>query len=131
MLSAVSLIFPALRFISGLWSSEFGRVLIVGLGCLIGGWMWGWSHEHAVKVRAVQEATASRDAAWTANLAKANAEHERKLQEALDAARKISDTPLARSDLVRLCAKSASCRPAPTGRELPIAEGHMVPRRHP
>jgi hypothetical protein len=97
------------------WGTEIGRTAIIACGCGFGGFFWGFSHEHAVKERAVamavEQTTASRDAEWSSKLEQANAQVESRVQMAIAAAKAVpSTTPLSDDDLVRLCAKSASCR---------------------
>ena len=99
-------------FLQGFWATEIGRLVIISLGCLIGGFVWGFSHEHAAKTAAVEAATKARDLEWGAQIAKANAASEARIKEALDAARNTSPTPLNRDDLIRLCRESPSCRGA-------------------
>jgi hypothetical protein len=99
-------------FLQGLWGTEIGRITIIGLGALLGGYVWGFSHEHAVKIAAVEEASKARDAEWSKEIASANAKNEQRIQEALSAASKVSPTPAAPSDLAKLCAADAACRGA-------------------
>jgi hypothetical protein len=94
------------QFISSLWATEFGRLILVGLACLIGGWTWGWNHEHNVKLAAL----AARDTQWEQRIAGANEENESRLKSALAAAREVPQAPTARTDLLTLCKSDAACR---------------------
>lgn len=98
--------------LQGLWATEIGRLVLISIGCLIGGFVWGFHHEHAVKAAAIEAATRARDAEWQQEIAAANAKNEERIKEALDAARKVSVTPPAGDALVELCRKSPSCRGA-------------------
>ena len=104
-----------LGFLSAALGTEAGRAVIVAVGCFLGGWFLGWEHEHAVKERAVaaaiEQTTQSRDAEWSQKLDQANAQIESRVSMAVAAAQAVpAATPLSDDDLVRLCAKSASCR---------------------
>ena len=102
--------------------TELGSKIIIGLACILGGFIWGFSHEHAAKTAAVAVAVQSRDADWGKTIAEANAKNETRIQEALNAARNASSTPPAGAQLVRLCTADADCRKAIAGRKLPHAK---------
>ena len=101
-----------LSFLSVAWGSELGRTIIIALGCLFGGFGWGFSHEHAEKIHAVAEAVASRDADWQKEITAANTKNEQRVQEALNAARNVAPAPISRDDLIKLCKSDPSCRGA-------------------
>ena len=119
--------------LSGVWSilaavagTEWGSKILIALAFLVGGWIWGFSHEHAVKTREVAAAVQSRDVEWGKTIADANAASEQRIKEALDAARKTSPTPPAGTDLVELCRNSPSCRSAFAQRRiLQAPKGHV------
>ena len=92
--------------------TDIGSKITIGLACVLGGFVWGFSHEHAVKTREVAAVSQARDAEWSKTIAKANQAAEQRIQEALDAARKVSSTPVAPADLAKLCAAEPSCRGA-------------------
>ena len=126
-----------LSFLDALWNSSIGRVAIVGAGAFLAGWVWGFGHEHqrVTQIKAetaakVESAIKSRDSEWKAILAAANAVGERKLKEALDAARNVAPIPDG-ADLIRLCRDSASCRGAiAEGQRVQAPKCDVVPKRH-
>jgi len=92
--------------ISSLWSTEFGRLLIVGASVFLVAWTLGWSHEYHVKVAAV----AARDSQWQEQIARANAQADLRIQAALTAAQEVKPAPENKADLLALCKADASCR---------------------
>ena len=103
----------AWSLLSAFLGTDIGSKIAIGLACILGGFVWGFSHEHAVKTREVAAVSQARDAEWSQTIAKANEAAEQRIQEALNAARKVSDTPAPSSDaLVELCRNSPSCRSA-------------------
>ena len=129
--SALALVFGLLRgalplvggfFTGGLswvWSlfsafvgTEIGSKIVIGLACVLGGFIWGFSHEHAVKERAVAEAVSAQNAEWQREIVAANAKNEERIQEALNAARNVAPAPVGRDELIRLCRQDSTCRGA-------------------
>jgi hypothetical protein len=94
------------------WSSTIGRLIIVGFGAFLVGWVWCWTGEHSKIHEAVAAATHARDAEWQGKIAAANAANEKRVREALDEARKVKPVPAAAADLIRLCKSDASFRGA-------------------
>ena len=112
--------------LSWIWSlvaafvgTDIGSKIAIGLACVLGGFVWGFSHEHAVKTREVAAVSQARDAEWSKTIAKSNQVAEQRIQEALNAARNASSTPPSGAQLVRLCAADPDCRKATAGRKLP------------
>ena len=96
---------------SAFLGTEIGAKIAIGLACVLGGFIWGFSHEHAVKERAVAEAVASRDVDWQKEITAANAKNEQRVQEALNAARNVAPASSIPADLAKLCAtERPTCR---------------------
>ena len=112
---------------SAFLGTEIGAKIAIGLACVLGGFIWGFSHEHAVKERAVAEAVASRDADWQKEITAANAKNEQRVQEALNAARNVAPAPSIPADLAKLCAtERPTCRGKASQRRLvPAASGNI------
>lgn len=108
--------------LSWVWSAvaafvgtEIGTKIMIGLACALGGYVYGFSHEHAEKMRAVEAAieltTKSRDNEWSKKLEQANAEVDARVQSAVAAAKAVpSAAPLSDAELLRRCAASEACR---------------------
>jgi len=94
--------------VSSLWSTEFGRLLIVGASAFLVARTLGWSHEYHVKVAAL----AARDSAWEQKIAQANAQADFRINAALEAAKQVKPAPESKSDLLALCEAETSCRKA-------------------
>lgn len=117
--------------LSSAWNTEFGRTTIIAVGCLFGGWLWGWEHEHAVKVRAVaaaiEQTTAARDAEWKQKVDQANANAESRIAMAEAAAKAVpSVAALSDAELLQRCAASAACRDKITARRR--LQGDRMPK---
>jgi hypothetical protein len=100
---------PIWGFLKALWATEFGRICIVGLVCLTVGWLRGYAHVPG----AVKKAEERRDLHWTQQIEKANNDHKRELQDALDEASKVAPVDPTRDARVKLCrdrATGADCR---------------------
>ncbi len=98
-------------FIKALWTTEIGRIAIIGVACLLIGWLRGYgSADVAGHVKRAEDA---RDAQWTQQIKKANDDHVRALMEALDEVSKVPAVDPTRDARVKLCrdAKTgADCR---------------------
>jgi hypothetical protein len=110
ILPLVSTIFAGpLNLVFGIFdallNSQTGRLVLVGTAALFGGWFWGWSYEH----RALGTAITSLNAQWIQKIEAANAEGDRKVQEALNAAKAVPPAPSGDA-LVRLCRADPACR---------------------
>lgn len=92
------------------WGTEIGRTVIVGLGCLFGGWVWGFSHEHAEKTRAVAAAIEQTDGRWQRKLDEAHAQSEQEVREAKNAAAAVTPTPVEKRSVITLCRSDPNCR---------------------
>lgn len=93
------------------FGSSTGRMVLLGVGLFGLGYLKGYA---SVDVEgAVRGALASRDAEWAQKLEKANDEHEKELQSALQAGRSVVPVAPGRDALVRLCRDpkaGADCR---------------------
>ena len=121
-----------LSFLSVAWGSELGRTIIIALGCLFGGFVWGFSHEHAEKIHAVAEAVASRDADWQKEITAANTKNEQRVQEALNAGKNVAPTPVDSAARIELCRTDKACRGAlGQGQRVQAAKRNVGAKRQP
>lgn len=90
--------------------TAIGEKVVIGLACLVGGFVWGFSHEHAVKERAIAAAVAEQNAEWQRKINAANAQNEQRVQEALNAARNVAPAPANSDALIKLCKTDPNCR---------------------
>jgi hypothetical protein len=118
--------------------TDIGSKIAIGAGCVIAGFAWGFSHEHAVKTREVAAARIAagdaRDAYWSKKLGDANASVELRVLSAVAAAKAVpSAAPLTDDELLQRCAASKACRDQGAARRR--VQSNSVPnvgaRRHP
>jgi hypothetical protein len=112
--------------------TEIGSKIVIGVACILGGFVWGFSHEHAVKESAVAAAVSAQNAEWTQKINDANAQNEQRVQEALNAARNTAPVPNDRDNLVRMCQSDPSCRSAISqGQHMQAAKRNVGAKRQP
>lgn len=96
--------------LGGLWGSQIGRLLIVGVLALTFGFVKGWSIGRA----GYDDALRARDLEWTLKIERANANAEAdaqaRVQAALAAVSAVAPAPADRSGIERLCADDSACR---------------------
>lgn len=103
----MSLIFSILSVI---WGHPWGRAVIIGSGLFIFGVVKGWGWAEAGRDAAIHRAVTARDTHWGQTIKRANDEHDREMQKALEASQRVVAVPTIPAERVRLCAGDNNCR---------------------
>lgn len=113
---ATSAFKAGLAIFNSLWATETGRIIVVAVGVGLGMWVWGFNHGRAGRDEAIAAAVSARDVQWKDQIAKSNAEAsaeaDRRVAEALEAAKAVKPTPTDSAALAKLCKADANCRKA-------------------